>query len=138
EFLDAYIAAAAIEEADTPLFQTLDKAHKLTGDAITRRDMLLFELAMLRVLRPGKAPSSAVPTHTAVCSVCCFDCSFSRSTTCSAFRLRSARADLNCRAAYIDDPPRTRRPADEHSGSGDRRGRPRKRKPLRVMSLIAK
>ena len=40
EFLDAYIAAAGIDEAETPLFQTLDKAHSLTGDAITRRDML--------------------------------------------------------------------------------------------------
>jgi integrase/recombinase XerD len=40
EFLDAYIAAAGIDEAEAPLFQTLDKAHRLTGDAITRRDML--------------------------------------------------------------------------------------------------
>lgn len=40
EFLDAYIAAAGIGEAEAPLFQTLDKAHRLTGDAITRRDML--------------------------------------------------------------------------------------------------
>jgi Phage integrase family len=29
-----------IDEAEAPLFQTLDKAHRLTGDAITRRDML--------------------------------------------------------------------------------------------------
>ncbi len=40
EFLDAYIAAAGIEGAEAPLFQTLDKAHRLTGVAITRRDML--------------------------------------------------------------------------------------------------
>lgn len=40
EFLDAYIAASGIQEAGTPLFQTLDKAHRLTGEAITRRDML--------------------------------------------------------------------------------------------------
>jgi integrase/recombinase XerD len=40
EFLDGYSAAACIEEAEAPLFQTLDKAHILTGDAITRRDML--------------------------------------------------------------------------------------------------
>src|SRR5271170_6840093 len=40
EFLDAYIAATTIDDAEAPLFQTLDKAHKLTGGAITRRDML--------------------------------------------------------------------------------------------------
>jgi site-specific recombinase XerD len=40
EFLDAYIAAAVIGNPEAPLFQTLDKAHRLTGDAITRRDML--------------------------------------------------------------------------------------------------
>jgi integrase/recombinase XerD len=40
EFLYAYIAAACIDEAEAPLFQTLDKSHRLTGDAITRRDML--------------------------------------------------------------------------------------------------
>lgn len=40
EFLDAYIAAAAIDDAGTPIFQALNKAHRLTGDAITRRDML--------------------------------------------------------------------------------------------------
>ena len=40
EFLDAYIAAAGIDEAEAPLFQRLDKAHRLTGEAITRRDML--------------------------------------------------------------------------------------------------
>jgi hypothetical protein len=31
---------ARIEGADAPLFQTLDKAHKLSGEAISRRDML--------------------------------------------------------------------------------------------------
>lgn len=40
EFLDAYIAAAGIRDGDAPLFQTLDKAHRLTGQSITRRDML--------------------------------------------------------------------------------------------------
>jgi integrase/recombinase XerD len=40
EFLDAYMAGANIEDAGAPLFQTLDKAHRLTGIAITRRDML--------------------------------------------------------------------------------------------------
>lgn len=40
EFLDAYVAAAGIEDDDAPLFQTLDKAHSLTGETITRRDML--------------------------------------------------------------------------------------------------
>lgn len=39
EFLDAYLAAA-VRDADAPLFQSLDKAHRLTGDTITRRDML--------------------------------------------------------------------------------------------------
>lgn len=40
EFLDGYIAATCIEDKEAPLFQTLDKSHRLTGDAITRRDML--------------------------------------------------------------------------------------------------
>lgn len=40
EFLDAYIKEAGIEGADTPLFQSLDKAHRLTGDALDRRNML--------------------------------------------------------------------------------------------------
>ena len=33
EFLDGYIAAAGIEDKEAPLFQTLDKAHRLTGEA---------------------------------------------------------------------------------------------------------
>jgi site-specific recombinase XerD len=40
EFLDGYIAAAGIDNAEAPLFQSLDKAHRLTGEAISRRDML--------------------------------------------------------------------------------------------------
>jgi hypothetical protein len=39
-YLDAYIAAAGIRGGESPLFQSLDKAHKLTGEAISRRDML--------------------------------------------------------------------------------------------------
>ena len=39
-YLDAYIAAAGIKDPEAPLFQSLDKAHRLTGEAITRRDML--------------------------------------------------------------------------------------------------
>lgn len=40
EFLDEYILAAGIGDAEAPLFQTLDKAHRLTSEAITRRAML--------------------------------------------------------------------------------------------------
>ena len=40
ERLQKIIAAAGIAESEAPLFQTLDKAHRLTGEAITRRDML--------------------------------------------------------------------------------------------------
>jgi site-specific recombinase XerD len=40
EFLDAYIKEAGIEGADAPLFQSLNKAHRGTGEAILRRDML--------------------------------------------------------------------------------------------------
>lgn len=39
EYLDAYLAVAAVADA-AALFQTLDKAHRLTGLAISRRDML--------------------------------------------------------------------------------------------------
>ena len=40
EFLDAYIKEARIEDAGRPLLQSLDKAHSLTGEALSRRDML--------------------------------------------------------------------------------------------------
>ena len=40
ENLAAYLAEARIEGATVPMFQTLDKAHKLSGEAISRRDML--------------------------------------------------------------------------------------------------
>jgi integrase/recombinase XerD len=40
EYLDAYLAAAAIEEQDAPVFQSLTKTHGLTGVALTRRDIL--------------------------------------------------------------------------------------------------
>jgi site-specific recombinase XerD len=39
EFLDAYIKEAGTA-GQAPLFQTLDKSHRLTGEAISRRDML--------------------------------------------------------------------------------------------------
>jgi integrase/recombinase XerD len=39
-YLDAYIAAAGIEDGEARLFQSLDKSHKLTGEAMSRRDML--------------------------------------------------------------------------------------------------
>jgi len=48
EFLDAYLAATAIDEAEAPLFPTLDKAHNMTGEAITRRDMLRMVKARCR------------------------------------------------------------------------------------------
>jgi site-specific recombinase XerD len=40
EFLDAYIAAAGIEDPKAAIFQTLDKAHRLSGEGLSRRDML--------------------------------------------------------------------------------------------------
>lgn len=40
ESLDAYIKEAGLEDTDAPLFQSLDKAHRLTGEGIVRRDML--------------------------------------------------------------------------------------------------
>jgi integrase/recombinase XerD len=40
EFLDAYIKEAGITARDAPLFQTLDKAYRLTGEALDRRNML--------------------------------------------------------------------------------------------------
>jgi integrase/recombinase XerD len=39
-FLDAYLETAAIVEAQAPFFQTMDKSHRLTGQALSRRDML--------------------------------------------------------------------------------------------------
>ena len=40
QYLDAYLEAANINETAAPVFQTLNKNHWLTGDPITRRDML--------------------------------------------------------------------------------------------------
>jgi integrase/recombinase XerD len=40
EFLDAYIKEAGVTVTNAPLFQSLDKAHRLSGEGITRRDML--------------------------------------------------------------------------------------------------
>jgi len=40
EYLDAYLAVSGIEEKDAPLFQSLDKAQRLTGEALDRRNML--------------------------------------------------------------------------------------------------
>jgi integrase/recombinase XerD len=40
EFLDAYIAAAGIEDKEAPLFQSVDKARRLMGEALDRRNML--------------------------------------------------------------------------------------------------
>lgn len=40
EFLDAYIKEAGLGDTDAPLFQSLDKAHRLSGEGIVRRDML--------------------------------------------------------------------------------------------------
>jgi integrase/recombinase XerD len=39
-YLDAYISAAGIESREAPLLQSLDKAHNVAGEAISRRDML--------------------------------------------------------------------------------------------------
>jgi site-specific recombinase XerD len=39
-YLDAYLDEARITEAGAPIFQSLDKSHRLTGLALSRRDML--------------------------------------------------------------------------------------------------
>lgn len=40
EFLDRYLERAGIADPPAPLFQTLDKLHRLTGKGISRRDLL--------------------------------------------------------------------------------------------------
>jgi integrase/recombinase XerD len=40
QFLDAYLAAVALDGNEAALFQTLDKMHHMSGAALTRRDML--------------------------------------------------------------------------------------------------
>ncbi len=40
ELLDAYIAEAGIADPAAPLFQALCKPHRLTGEALDRRNML--------------------------------------------------------------------------------------------------
>jgi site-specific recombinase XerD len=48
EFLDAYLSEARIEDPKAPLFQSLDKLHRLSGEAILRRDMLEMVKARCR------------------------------------------------------------------------------------------
>jgi site-specific recombinase XerD len=40
EFLDRYLEKSGITDPKAPLFQTLDKRHHLTGQGISRRDLL--------------------------------------------------------------------------------------------------
>ena len=40
EYLDRYLEASAITDSKAPLFQTLDRLHRLTGQGIGRRDLL--------------------------------------------------------------------------------------------------
>ena len=40
EFLDRYLEAVQIRDPKAPLFQTLDRRHRLTGQGIGRRDLL--------------------------------------------------------------------------------------------------
>jgi site-specific recombinase XerD len=40
QFLDSYLAAARIEDADAAMFPTLDKTHRMSGTPLTRRDIL--------------------------------------------------------------------------------------------------
>jgi site-specific recombinase XerD len=63
EFLDAYLAAAGIEDTKAPLFQTLDKAHILSGEAISRRDMLRREAALQCGRAVGFVLQSHIPRH---------------------------------------------------------------------------
>jgi hypothetical protein len=39
-FTDSYLETSEIGEAQAPLFQTMDKSHRLTGQALSCRDML--------------------------------------------------------------------------------------------------
>jgi site-specific recombinase XerD len=48
EFLDGDIAASGIEDKEAPLFQSVDKAHRHTGVAISRRDMMRVVKARCR------------------------------------------------------------------------------------------
>ena len=40
EYLDRYLDAARITQGEAPLFQSMDKLHRLTGLAMSRRDLL--------------------------------------------------------------------------------------------------
>lgn len=49
-FLDAHIKEAGLRDAGSPRFQALDKVHKPTGEAFSRRDMLETVKARCRPL----------------------------------------------------------------------------------------
>jgi hypothetical protein len=64
-YLDAYLAASGIDDTETPLFQSLYEGHKLTGEAISRRDMA--RMAKTRCIaagcrRPSATTRSEAPT----------------------------------------------------------------------------
>ena len=40
EYVDAYLEVAGITEKEAPLFQSLDKLHRLSGNPMSRRDLL--------------------------------------------------------------------------------------------------
>jgi integrase/recombinase XerD len=55
-YLDAYLEAAALTDPQTPLFQSVDRARRLTGKALGRREVL----AMIK----RRAAAAALPAST--------------------------------------------------------------------------
>jgi hypothetical protein len=55
--LDAYLEMADINETAAPVFQTLNKNHRLTGEAITRRDICVSSRNAVR-------PPESICNHT--------------------------------------------------------------------------
>jgi hypothetical protein len=54
QFLDAWLAEAHIEDGEQALFQTLGKTHRLTGEAMSRRDYL-------RLVPPSTVATCGLP-----------------------------------------------------------------------------
>ena len=58
-YLDAYLEVAALGDKTTPLFQTIDRGHNLTGFPITRNDV--FRMIKRRAKSCGLPRDAPIP-----------------------------------------------------------------------------
>jgi integrase/recombinase XerD len=62
-YLDAYLEAAKLDDPKAPLFQSVDRARRLTGQALQRREVLA--MIKRRAAAAGLPPSTCCHTFRA-------------------------------------------------------------------------